>query len=187
MDQEVDQLTTFLAAELRTVPDGSIWKGDLSTGEGEVVLSDAGGPALGLDYDRRSGYLYVAGSFAGDIRGLVGRYGQSNSTTVLELYCMKMSIEETLRPTTAVKTIVLFTYLCKHFPTNRCRSSAVLAERTSRDSLISQATIQCQNIAWLLSPESTITHRAHLTFSSCPNPGRRIIRSPVSHITTFPT
>ncbi|CAM9898713.1 unnamed protein product [Scytosiphon promiscuus] len=47
---------------------GSIWKGDLRTGEGEVVLADAGGIALGLDYDRRSGYLFVCGSFAGTAR-----------------------------------------------------------------------------------------------------------------------
>ncbi|CAN0399465.1 unnamed protein product, partial [Hapterophycus canaliculatus] len=45
--------------------DGSIWKGDLSTGEGEVVLAEAGGSALGLAYDRRSGFLFVCGAYAG--------------------------------------------------------------------------------------------------------------------------
>ncbi|CAM9436774.1 unnamed protein product [Laminaria digitata] len=47
---------------------GAIWKGDLRTGEGEIVLSDGGGRAVGLEYDRRSGYLYVAGGYAGSAR-----------------------------------------------------------------------------------------------------------------------
>lgn len=68
--------------------DGSIWKGDLLTGEGEVVLAGPGAPELasyvkqtsylftsgvsgvvpnapGLDHDRRSGYLFVAGGYSG--------------------------------------------------------------------------------------------------------------------------
>lgn len=45
--------------------DGSIWKGDLKTGEGEVVLDGIDSPALGLDYDKRTDYLYVAGLTAG--------------------------------------------------------------------------------------------------------------------------
>lgn len=73
MDQSVDQLTAFPGCCELNGADGAIWKGDLSTGEGEAVLSEAGEPALGLDYDRRSGYLYVAGSFAGNRKGLVGR------------------------------------------------------------------------------------------------------------------
>lgn len=44
--------------------DGGIWKGDLSTGEGEIVISD--GQVAGMDYDRRSGYLYVCGAFTGE-------------------------------------------------------------------------------------------------------------------------
>ena len=46
--------------------DGSIWKGDLRTGKGEVVISDVGGLAGGLDHDSRSGYLFVAGGSAGN-------------------------------------------------------------------------------------------------------------------------
>lgn len=62
---------TRLTAEHPHLPaDGSIWKGDLSTGKGEVVLSDAGGQAVGLTYDRRSDYLYVAGGDTGDLRVL---------------------------------------------------------------------------------------------------------------------
>lgn len=48
--------------------DGSIWKGDLSTGEGEVVVSDGGNPIAGLDHDRRSGYLFAAGLITGKCR-----------------------------------------------------------------------------------------------------------------------
>lgn len=47
--------------------DGSIWRGDLRTGEGSVVLSDAEGPLLGMNYDRRSGFLYTSGVFAGNL------------------------------------------------------------------------------------------------------------------------
>lgn len=42
-----------------------------------MVLSEAGGVALGLKYDRRSGYLYVAG-WTGDNGGLVGQQGRRN-------------------------------------------------------------------------------------------------------------
>lgn len=45
---------------------GSIWKGDLSTGEGKIMVEDAGGMATGLTYDKRSGYLYVCGGFTGE-------------------------------------------------------------------------------------------------------------------------
>ncbi|CAM9667174.1 unnamed protein product [Scytosiphon promiscuus] len=55
-------------AYVGSLVNGSIWKGDLSTGEGEVVVSDAGGPAVGLDHDRRSGYLFVCGGTAGTTR-----------------------------------------------------------------------------------------------------------------------
>ncbi|CAN0019062.1 unnamed protein product [Ectocarpus sp. 6 AP-2014] len=47
---------------------GNIWKGDLETGEGEVFELDAPGPAVGLDHDRRSGYLFVAGGPVGTAR-----------------------------------------------------------------------------------------------------------------------
>ena len=45
--------------------DGSIWKGDLFTGIGEVVVTGDGITAVGLDYDPRSGYLFVAGGASG--------------------------------------------------------------------------------------------------------------------------
>ena len=46
----------------------SIWSGDLRTGKGEVVISDGGGSARGMNFDLRTGYLFVACSSAGDIR-----------------------------------------------------------------------------------------------------------------------
>ena len=45
---------------------GSIWKGDLSTGKGEIVVEDAGGMVAGMTYDKRSGYLYVCGGSTGE-------------------------------------------------------------------------------------------------------------------------
>ncbi|CAM9723592.1 unnamed protein product [Ectocarpus sp. 8 AP-2014] len=47
---------------------GNIWKGDLETGQGEVFELGAPGPAVGLDHDRRSGYLFVAGGPLGTAR-----------------------------------------------------------------------------------------------------------------------
>lgn len=45
--------------------DGDIWMGDLLTGEGTVMELSAPGPAVGLDHDRRSGNLFVAGGPTG--------------------------------------------------------------------------------------------------------------------------
>eukprot|EP00903_Cladosiphon_okamuranus_P016257 g14994.t1 len=47
---------------------GNIWKGSLETGEGEVMELNAPGPAVGLDHDRRSGYLFVCGGPTGTAR-----------------------------------------------------------------------------------------------------------------------
>ncbi|CAM9340050.1 unnamed protein product [Ectocarpus sp. 6 AP-2014] len=47
---------------------GNIWKGNLQTGEGEAYELAAPGPAVGLDHDRRSRYLFVAGGPLGTAR-----------------------------------------------------------------------------------------------------------------------
>ena len=48
-----------------SLADGSIYRGDLRTGEGEVLATPpAGRIAVGLSYDSRSDYLFVAGGFA---------------------------------------------------------------------------------------------------------------------------
>lgn len=49
-----------------SLADGSIYRANLRTGEGEVVVSaPEGGVAVGLDFDRRSGLLFVAGGDTG--------------------------------------------------------------------------------------------------------------------------
>lgn len=59
--------STVLGCPCALVIDGAIWKGDLSTGEGEVVVPGTeGGQGLGMKYDRRSGYLFVCGGLSGD-------------------------------------------------------------------------------------------------------------------------
>lgn len=46
---------------------GNVWKGDLTTGIGSVVIEGGNGTAaLGVDFDRRSDYLWVCGAFSGD-------------------------------------------------------------------------------------------------------------------------
>ncbi len=45
---------------------GGIWKGDLRTGEGEILVAgDPGTLSVGLAFDDRSGYLFVAGGSGG--------------------------------------------------------------------------------------------------------------------------
>ena len=44
---------------------GAIYRGDLRTGEGEVLVPPTGGIAVGLSHDRRSNHLFVAGGPTG--------------------------------------------------------------------------------------------------------------------------
>ncbi len=47
--------------------DGAIWKGDLRTGEGDILVPGVPGRlAVGMDYDESTGYLYVAGGPGGN-------------------------------------------------------------------------------------------------------------------------
>lgn len=49
-----------------SLADGSIYRADMRTGEGEVIVeAPDGGVAVGLAFDRRSGYLFVAGRSTG--------------------------------------------------------------------------------------------------------------------------
>ncbi len=50
--------------------DGSIYKADLRTGAGSILVQGSLGEllAVGLDFDRRSKYLFVAGGLTGDGR-----------------------------------------------------------------------------------------------------------------------
>ncbi|CAM9764608.1 unnamed protein product [Ectocarpus sp. 12 AP-2014] len=55
-------------AYVGSLSSGNVWKGDLETGHGDVFELGAPGPAVGLDHDRRSGYLFVAGGPVGTAR-----------------------------------------------------------------------------------------------------------------------
>jgi sugar lactone lactonase YvrE len=53
------QGTTFYAG---SIPTGAVYRGDLATGEGDVLVpSQAGRSAIGMKYDPRTGLLFVAG------------------------------------------------------------------------------------------------------------------------------
>ena len=55
--------TTFYVG---SIPTGAVYRGDLRTGEGEVLVQpQAGRAAIGLKYDDRSGLLFVAGGPTG--------------------------------------------------------------------------------------------------------------------------
>jgi sugar lactone lactonase YvrE len=65
--------TTIYAGSL---VDGAIWKGDVRTGEGEVFIQgETGKLAVGMDFDRRSGYLFVSGGTSGNAYVYDGRTG----------------------------------------------------------------------------------------------------------------
>jgi hypothetical protein len=47
---------------------GGIWKADVRTGEGEQLVPAWGGPAVGVDYEKRADRLWVAGGPTGTVR-----------------------------------------------------------------------------------------------------------------------
>jgi hypothetical protein len=51
-----------------SLADGDIYAVDLSSGVGETVIEGPGTPAVGLDIDERTGYLFVSGGPNGDGR-----------------------------------------------------------------------------------------------------------------------
>lgn len=48
-----------------SLADGSIYRANLRTGEGEILVDAPGGMAVGLAFDSRSNYLFVSGGAAG--------------------------------------------------------------------------------------------------------------------------
>jgi sugar lactone lactonase YvrE len=67
--------TTFYVG---SIPTGAIYRGDLRTGEGEVLVpAQTGRAAIGLDYDARSGYLFVAGGPTGQAYVYDGDTGET--------------------------------------------------------------------------------------------------------------
>jgi hypothetical protein len=70
-----------LAADGLTVVGGAIYKGDLRTGEGQILVpSSAGQMAIGLAVDTRTNYLFVAGGPFGSARV----YDAATGATVAE-------------------------------------------------------------------------------------------------------
>lgn len=66
--------TTFYVGSLAN---GAIYRGDLRTGEGEVLVEgQQGSVSVGLDYDKRTGWLYVAGGPTGQARIYDGDTGE---------------------------------------------------------------------------------------------------------------
>ncbi len=57
--------TTFFTGSL---VNGDIYRGDLRTGEGSLLASGPGSPAVGMSVDRSAGTLWVAGGPTGDVR-----------------------------------------------------------------------------------------------------------------------
>ena len=51
-----------------SLANGDIYAADLESGEGHIAIEGPGTPAVGLDYDRRTGYLFVSGGPNGDGR-----------------------------------------------------------------------------------------------------------------------
>jgi sugar lactone lactonase YvrE len=67
--------TTFYVG---SIPTGAIYQGDLRTGEGAVLVpAQDGRAAIGLDYDARSGYLFVAGGPTGQAYVYDGDTGET--------------------------------------------------------------------------------------------------------------
>lgn len=68
----VGQGTRFFAGSLAT---GALYRGDLRTGEGEVVFPGTGAPSVGLDVDRAN-RVFVAGGPSGEARVVDGTTGE---------------------------------------------------------------------------------------------------------------
>lgn len=65
-------------AYVGSLVDGAIWKGDLRTGEGSVLVPGVEGRlAVGMDYDRSTGNLFVAGGPGGNAHVYDGASGDS--------------------------------------------------------------------------------------------------------------
>ncbi len=79
--------TTFFAGSRPGPAGGAVYRGDLRTGEGSVIVPPTpGGASIGMQYDERSGLLWVAGGATGrvtayDADGTVVRQYTAPATT----------------------------------------------------------------------------------------------------------
>jgi len=64
----------FYSGSLAT---GAVYRGDLRTGEGEILVPDQGRLAVGLKVDERSGFLFVAGGPSGTAAVYDARTGET--------------------------------------------------------------------------------------------------------------
>jgi sugar lactone lactonase YvrE len=74
--------TTFYVG---SIPTGAIYRGDLRTGEGQLVVPvQAGRNAIGLKFDDRTGLLFVAGGLTGSAYVYDSETGESEAAIQLE-------------------------------------------------------------------------------------------------------
>jgi hypothetical protein len=69
MGKDQDFFVGTLAFSGNRTNAGAIYKGNLVTGEGEVLVPPTGKPLVGLSYDARTDYLYAATGFSGGFSG----------------------------------------------------------------------------------------------------------------------
>lgn len=68
-----------------SIPTGAVYRGDVSTGEGDVLVpAQAGRAAIGLKFDDRTGYLFVAGGPTGFAYIYDGKTGAEVAAIQLE-------------------------------------------------------------------------------------------------------
>ena len=73
--------TTVFAGSLAG---GAIWRGDVRTGEGDVITPATGTLSVGLDYDVRRDLLWVAGGPTGTVRAIDASTGDVLATYKVE-------------------------------------------------------------------------------------------------------
>lgn len=93
--------TEFFAGSLA---DGRIYKGDLRTGAGDVFVTATGEAAIGLDFDPRTGYLFVAGGNLGTATVYDGRTG-----LLIEKYTLATGTPTFVNDVIVTRTAVFFT------------------------------------------------------------------------------
>ncbi len=70
---EAGRGTTVYVGSLR---DGSIWRGDVRTGEGSVWADPVGGPTVGITFDARRNLMWAAGGRSGEVRAYDAATGE---------------------------------------------------------------------------------------------------------------
>jgi hypothetical protein len=63
-----------------SLANGAIWKGNVRTGLGDILVPGVGGPAVGVDYEVRADRLWVAGGPTGEVRVYDARTGEPLET-----------------------------------------------------------------------------------------------------------